>query len=198
MKGKGRRQWGRRKFFRRKVGKKKNSKNSVNSKSQSQSQSQSQSHQTKQCLFKLRQTQWIQTAILKIFYSFHSSFLQTFSFFNFILHSIHTHILIYLSLLFLFFSSIFFTKYVRNLVFLVGFFSNLYYLSLFRFCSTFALFCTALYGRMRNMGSSTSSRGIAAIVGVGPKLGRSIARKFAHEGYTVAILARDLGIYLLY
>ncbi|KAI4314944.1 hypothetical protein L6164_027802 [Bauhinia variegata] len=46
---------------------------------------------------------------------------------------------------------------------------------------------------MRNMTSSGSSRGIAAIVGVGPKLGRSIARKFAHEGYTVAILARDLG-----
>ncbi|OMO56734.1 Short-chain dehydrogenase/reductase SDR [Corchorus capsularis] len=46
---------------------------------------------------------------------------------------------------------------------------------------------------MRSMASSTSSKGIAAIVGVGPKLGRSIARKFAHEGYTVAILARDLG-----
>ncbi|XP_011039201.1 PREDICTED: inactive hydroxysteroid dehydrogenase-like protein 1 isoform X2 [Populus euphratica] len=46
---------------------------------------------------------------------------------------------------------------------------------------------------MRSMTSSTSSKGIAAIVGVGPKLGRSIARKFAHEGYTVAILARDLG-----
>ena len=45
------------------------------------------------------------------------------------------------------------------------------------------------------MGSSSSARGIAAIVGVGPKLGRSIARKFAHEGYTVAILARDLGMY---
>ncbi|XP_042493855.1 2-dehydro-3-deoxy-L-rhamnonate dehydrogenase (NAD(+))-like isoform X1 [Macadamia integrifolia] len=45
---------------------------------------------------------------------------------------------------------------------------------------------------MRNMGSAASSRGIAAIVGVGPKLGRSIARKFAHEGYTVAILSRDL------
>uniref|UniRef100_A0A5B6ZM46 Putative NAD(P)-binding Rossmann-fold superfamily protein n=1 Tax=Davidia involucrata TaxID=16924 RepID=A0A5B6ZM46_DAVIN len=47
---------------------------------------------------------------------------------------------------------------------------------------------------MRNMASSasSSSRGIAAIVGVGPKLGLSIARKFAHEGYTVAILARDL------
>ncbi|KAL9245771.1 hypothetical protein vseg_019385 [Gypsophila vaccaria] len=40
--------------------------------------------------------------------------------------------------------------------------------------------------------SATSAKGIAAIVGVGPKLGRSIARKFAHEGYTVAILARDL------
>ncbi|XP_010317164.1 uncharacterized protein [Solanum lycopersicum] len=46
---------------------------------------------------------------------------------------------------------------------------------------------------MRSMASSVSSKGIAAIVGVGPKLGRSIARKFAHEGYTVAILARDLG-----
>lgn len=47
---------------------------------------------------------------------------------------------------------------------------------------------------IRNMASSgTSSRGIAAIVGVGPNLGRSIARKFAHEGYTVAILSRDLG-----
>lgn len=47
--------------------------------------------------------------------------------------------------------------------------------------------------KMRSMTSSTSNKGIAAIVGVGPKLGRSIARKFAHEGYTVAILARDLG-----
>ncbi|KAI3462768.1 hypothetical protein Pfo_019431 [Paulownia fortunei] len=46
---------------------------------------------------------------------------------------------------------------------------------------------------MRSMASSVSPNGIAAIVGVGPKLGRSIARKFAHEGYTVAILARDLG-----
>ncbi|POO02760.1 Short-chain dehydrogenase/reductase [Trema orientale] len=46
---------------------------------------------------------------------------------------------------------------------------------------------------MRSMASSASNRGIAAVVGVGPKLGRSIARKFAHEGYTVAILARDLG-----
>lgn len=46
---------------------------------------------------------------------------------------------------------------------------------------------------MRNMATSPSPRGIAAIVGVGAKLGRSIARKFAHEGYTVAILARDLG-----
>ncbi|XP_010268716.1 PREDICTED: 3-ketodihydrosphingosine reductase [Nelumbo nucifera] len=39
---------------------------------------------------------------------------------------------------------------------------------------------------------TSSLRGIAAIVGVGPKLGRSIARKFSHQGYTVAILARDL------
>lgn len=50
---------------------------------------------------------------------------------------------------------------------------------------------------MWSMASSGSSKGIAAIVGVGPKLGRSIARKFAHEGYTVAILARDLGSYSL-
>jgi len=49
---------------------------------------------------------------------------------------------------------------------------------------------------MRSMASSSSNKGIAAIVGVGPKLGRTIARKFAHEGYTVAILARDLGTYL--
>lgn len=48
------------------------------------------------------------------------------------------------------------------------------------------------------MASSVSSKGIAAIVGVGPKLGRSIARKFAHEGYTVAILARDLGLCSLF
>lgn len=48
---------------------------------------------------------------------------------------------------------------------------------------------------MRNVGSSSSGgKGIAAVVGVGPKLGRSVARKFAHEGYTVAILARDLGL----
>ncbi|KAM7510364.1 hypothetical protein LguiB_009239 [Lonicera macranthoides] len=43
------------------------------------------------------------------------------------------------------------------------------------------------------MPSSTLSKHIAAIVGVGPKLGRSIARKFAHQGYIVAILSRDLG-----
>lgn len=49
---------------------------------------------------------------------------------------------------------------------------------------------------MRSMASSPSSKGIAAIVGVGPKLGRSIARKFAHEGYTLAILSRDLGQYI--
>ncbi|GKC90824.1 3-ketodihydrosphingosine reductase-like protein, partial [Tanacetum coccineum] len=41
--------------------------------------------------------------------------------------------------------------------------------------------------------NTNNTKGIAAIVGVGPNLGRSIARKFAHEGYTVAILARDLG-----
>ncbi|XP_076933810.1 uncharacterized protein LOC143599835 [Bidens hawaiensis] len=45
---------------------------------------------------------------------------------------------------------------------------------------------------IRSITSSASTRGIAAIVGVGPNLGRSIARKFAHEGYSVAILARDL------
>ncbi|KAI3965174.1 hypothetical protein MKX01_027665 [Papaver californicum] len=42
-------------------------------------------------------------------------------------------------------------------------------------------------------GSGALPKGIAVIVGVGPKLGRSIARKFSQEGYTVAILARDLG-----
>ncbi|RRT83991.1 hypothetical protein B296_00004149, partial [Ensete ventricosum] len=46
---------------------------------------------------------------------------------------------------------------------------------------------------MRPMSSSASPRGIAAIVGVGPRLGCSVARKFAHKGYSVAILARDLG-----
>ncbi|KAK8649609.1 hypothetical protein V6N13_139277 [Hibiscus sabdariffa] len=43
------------------------------------------------------------------------------------------------------------------------------------------------------MTSSITARGVAATVGVGPKLGRSIAHKFAHERYIVAILARDLG-----
>ncbi|CAO2169407.1 unnamed protein product, partial [Urochloa humidicola] len=37
-----------------------------------------------------------------------------------------------------------------------------------------------------------SSRGIAAVVGVGPRLGSAVARKFASEGYTIAILSRDL------
>ncbi|KAK8660007.1 hypothetical protein V6N13_050943 [Hibiscus sabdariffa] len=46
---------------------------------------------------------------------------------------------------------------------------------------------------MRRMASSITARGVAATVGVGPKLGRSIAHKFAHERYIVAILARDLG-----
>uniref|UniRef100_A0A1D1Z8K4 3-oxoacyl-[acyl-carrier-protein] reductase FabG n=1 Tax=Anthurium amnicola TaxID=1678845 RepID=A0A1D1Z8K4_9ARAE len=45
---------------------------------------------------------------------------------------------------------------------------------------------------MRPVASTNSSKGVAAIVGVGPKLGRSVARKFAQEGYTVAILSRDL------
>lgn len=51
---------------------------------------------------------------------------------------------------------------------------------------------------MRSMATSAPPKGIAAIVGVGAKLGRSIARKFAHEGYTVAILARDLGQFSTY
>lgn len=51
---------------------------------------------------------------------------------------------------------------------------------------------------MRPMASSSSTKGIVAVVGVGPKLGLSIARKFAHEGYTVAILARDLGMSFAY
>ncbi|KAK8691269.1 hypothetical protein V6N13_074785 [Hibiscus sabdariffa] len=36
---------------------------------------------------------------------------------------------------------------------------------------------------MRRMASSITARGVAATVGVGPKLGRSIAHKFAHEIY---------------
>ena len=51
---------------------------------------------------------------------------------------------------------------------------------------------------MRSMASSPSSKGIAAIVGVGPRLGLSIARKFAREGYTLAILSSDLGQYSIY
>ncbi|KAK8598300.1 hypothetical protein V6N13_094273 [Hibiscus sabdariffa] len=46
---------------------------------------------------------------------------------------------------------------------------------------------------MRRMASSITARGVAATAGVGPKLGQSIAHKFAHERYIVAILARDLG-----
>ncbi|XP_047319065.1 uncharacterized protein LOC124922376 isoform X2 [Impatiens glandulifera] len=41
--------------------------------------------------------------------------------------------------------------------------------------------CRRLIEDMRNVAGSASSRGIVAVVGVGPKLGRSIARKFAHE-----------------
>ncbi|KAK9028489.1 hypothetical protein V6N11_025649 [Hibiscus sabdariffa] len=47
--------------------------------------------------------------------------------------------------------------------------------------------------KMHRMASFITARGVAATVGVGPKLGRSIAHKFAHERYTVVILARDLG-----
>jgi hypothetical protein len=47
--------------------------------------------------------------------------------------------------------------------------------------------------KLRFVSSYTSSKGIATIVGVGPKLGRSVACKFANEGYTIAILSRDLG-----
>jgi len=45
---------------------------------------------------------------------------------------------------------------------------------------------------MRSVSGSNSSRGIAAVVGVGPRLGSAVARKFASEGYTIAILSRDL------
>ncbi|ONK74215.1 uncharacterized protein A4U43_C03F3980 [Asparagus officinalis] len=51
---------------------------------------------------------------------------------------------------------------------------------------------TVSLAMIRSMSTPTSSKGIAAVVGVGPNLGRSVARKFAQEGYTVAILARDL------
>ncbi|KAL5221621.1 hypothetical protein ABZP36_026334 [Zizania latifolia] len=45
---------------------------------------------------------------------------------------------------------------------------------------------------LRSVSGSNSSRGIAAVVGVGPRLGSAVARKFASEGYTVAMLSRDL------
>ncbi|CAM0913279.1 unnamed protein product [Alopecurus aequalis] len=45
---------------------------------------------------------------------------------------------------------------------------------------------------LRSVSGSTSSRGIAAVVGVGPRLGSAVALKFASEGYTVAILSGDL------
>lgn len=45
---------------------------------------------------------------------------------------------------------------------------------------------------LRSVSGSTSSRGIAAVVGVGSRLGSAVARKFASEGYTVAILSHDL------
>ncbi|KAK8561551.1 hypothetical protein V6N13_149278 [Hibiscus sabdariffa] len=48
---------------------------------------------------------------------------------------------------------------------------------------------------MHRMASSTTARGVVATVSVGPKFGRSIAHKFAHERYIVAILARDLKIW---
>ncbi|KAK8661429.1 hypothetical protein V6N13_091033 [Hibiscus sabdariffa] len=47
--------------------------------------------------------------------------------------------------------------------------------------------------KMHRMASSITARGVDTTVGVGPKLGRFIAHKFAHERYTIAILARDLG-----
>ena len=46
---------------------------------------------------------------------------------------------------------------------------------------------------LRSVSGSNSSRGIAAVVGVGPRLGSAVARKFASEGDTIAILSRDLG-----
>ncbi|KAK9010273.1 hypothetical protein V6N11_036786 [Hibiscus sabdariffa] len=46
---------------------------------------------------------------------------------------------------------------------------------------------------MRRMASSITARGVAVTVDIGHKLGRSIAHKFAHERYTVAILAQHLG-----
>jgi len=46
---------------------------------------------------------------------------------------------------------------------------------------------------LRSVSGSNSSRGIAAVVGVGPRLGSAVARKFASEGYTIAILSHDLG-----
>eukprot|EP00250_Pteridium_aquilinum_P014423 c21978_g1_i2 orf=461-1150(+) len=45
--------------------------------------------------------------------------------------------------------------------------------------------------RWSSSASSSERKGVVAVVGVGPGLGYSIAQRFVHEGYTVAIFARN-------
>ncbi|KAI5075276.1 hypothetical protein GOP47_0009352 [Adiantum capillus-veneris] len=45
--------------------------------------------------------------------------------------------------------------------------------------------------KLNNNACTSDRKGVVAVVGVGPGLGYSIAQRFVHEGYTVAIFARN-------